>query len=69
MTQLRLLRERVKLKNKCPAIPPGLGPGPSPDTRVTVSSEDILKDMFEVKKFPLLLQLLIKSMTLNMTQL
>ena len=41
--------------------PPGLGPGPSPDTRVTVSSEDILKDMFEVKKFPLLLQLLIKS--------
>ena len=31
--------------------------GPSPDTHVTVSSEDML----EVKKFPLLLQLLIKS--------
>jgi hypothetical protein len=45
----------------CPAIPPGLGPGPSPDTHVTVSSEDILKDMLEVKKFPLSLQLLIKS--------
>ena len=45
----------------CPAIPPGLGQGPSPDTHVTVSSEDILKDMLEVKKFPLLLQLLIKS--------
>jgi len=27
-----------------------LGPGPSPDTHVTVSSEDILKDMLEVKK-------------------
>jgi hypothetical protein len=24
----------------CPAIPPGLGPDPSPDTHVTVSSED-----------------------------
>jgi len=30
-------------------------------TRAKFSSEDILKDMLEVKKFPLLLQLLIKS--------